>query len=195
MREVVEGRQEADDEGDCEVEQQEQQVLDRGLARAPRVEDVEQDDCQDAEERAGAARAGDAVRREVAAEHEPEDARAEVHDQEAQRADDLLDVARQRQLQQQIEGDVDEPAVQENGHDESEPLVRLRRLSSVRKGCDAHTKSAQIFQSAEAFGRSSETRRIGTIPRHLGTAEICTVDNICSHARDETRAHVDEDIW
>jgi len=195
VREVVEGRQEADDEGDGEVEQQEQQVLDRGLARAPRVEDVEQHDGQDAEQRARAACAGDAVRREVAAEYEPEDTGAEVHDQESRRADDLLNVPRQRQLQQQIEGDVDEAAMQENGYDETEPLVWLRRLSSVRKGCDTHAKSAQIFQSAEAFGRSSETRRVGTIPSHLSAAEICTVDDVRSHAWDETGAHVDENIW
>lgn len=100
MGEVVEGGQKAEGEGDGEVQEEEKEVLSGAAAGFPRVEEVEQHDCEDAEEGAGAAGAGDAVGREVGAEDEAEDAGAEIHYEEAECADDLFDVSAQRELQE-----------------------------------------------------------------------------------------------
>ena len=55
VREVVQAGEQAEHEGDCDVEQDEEQVFDGRAALAPSVEDVEEDECYDAEERAGCA--------------------------------------------------------------------------------------------------------------------------------------------
>ena len=77
-------------------------------------------------------RRSDRGRCKVATEHETEDAAAEVDQGQAERADGLLHVPAQGQLQQHVEADVDDAGVQEDGDDETEPLVRLRRVLGRR---------------------------------------------------------------
>lgn len=47
-------------------------------------------------------------------------------------------------------------AVEEDWRDEAEPLVRLRGLSAVGEGCDAHAEAAEVIEGAEPRCRRGE---------------------------------------
>lgn len=78
VTEVVETREQAQDERNDDVDQDEHEVLDGGRTFAPSVQELKQGQGQDAEQRTRAAGTRDAGSGKVAAEDETKDAAAEV---------------------------------------------------------------------------------------------------------------------
>ena len=89
---------------------------------------------------------------------------------------------------------MNDAAMQEDRGDEAKPLVWLSHRRAVREGCDAHAEAAEIVQCAEANVADRVRCRVGTWPWQVGFANVCAIDDECSHARDVAGAHVYQDV-
>lgn len=197
VREVVQPGQEAQRERDEDVDEQVQQVAPRRGPVRPRVGQVDELESDDTEQRARSSRGSDACGRKVPSQHEAEDAAGEVDEREAHRADLTLHVPPDQHLQQQVESDVDEPRMQEDGDHEPEPLVRLRagrqRTVGDRVRDGRFREAAQIGEGALHGGR---VQVVGGRVRAGPTDGLGGVLDARGRALagDEARAHVDEDV-
>ena len=184
--EVVEAREETEHEGHDDADADPREVDPRGAALGPVVEEIKQHQGNDAEEAAGRATGGDPFGGEVAAEHEPEDAAAEVHERVAERANVFFHFAAHGQLQEHIKANVHEAGVEEHGDDEPVPLPGVIGSGMV------------ITKAAELGERALVHRAIVIRGGGVGAAELefgVVLDlRGCTHTRNVASAHINEDV-
>ena len=150
----------------------------------------QQSESKDAEQSSRGANGCDARRRKVAAEDEAEDTGTEVDQKKAERADFALHVTAQRHLKQHVEANMDDAGMQEDGHDEAEPLVGLRRVGegAANMGIGDASEAAEVGERAFGDGAGG----VGARPQDPLVAVLDAV--LVPHARHVTSAHVDENI-
>lgn len=123
--EIVQSWQKPKNKGDDDVQEDKTEIPFWAGPVLPRVKEVEENDCYDAEERARTSCRGEPVRSEIATHDESKDAGAEVYEEKAKGTDLAFNVPPQRPLQQHVEADVNDATMQKYGHDEPPPLIRL----------------------------------------------------------------------
>ena len=195
VAEIVQTRKQPQYKRNDNIEENQCQISPGLPPLPPRIQQIQQLEGQHAKQRTRTPRRRNPIRRKVSTQDEPKDPARQIHEQEAQRADRALHVAAQRHLQQQVEPDVHDARVQEDGHDEAEPLVGRGLVVEAA----ARVRIRHAGEAAElgerAFGRGRDGGGVGT-----GEAKRCGGEGVVldaggvAHAGDVAGAHVDEDV-
>lgn len=90
---------------------------------APVIKEFEQDKGNDTEERARCSCRRDAARCEIPTQHEAKNPTAQIDEREAKRPNLLFHLAAEGELDEHVEGNVNDACVEEHGNDEPKPLV------------------------------------------------------------------------
>lgn len=199
MSKVVQARQESQNKSDRHVEEDEKEILDRALPVLPGVEKIKKGQSNDAKDGAGSTHRRVAGWCVVSSHNIAKDSSTDVDQQESNRSNSPLHVLSDGELYQKVEENMDHTSVEEDGGDESEPLVWLWALIDVTVELgvrDSSTKAADCLERAESVilsgVRAHENNRVRQAARGFDHVSVLDALDVV-HTRSKSSSHVDED--
>lgn len=199
MSKVVQTGQESQNKSDRHIEEDEKEIFDRALPILPRVKKIEKSQSNDAKDSAGSTHRRVAGWRVVSSHDIAKNSSTDVDQQKSNRSNSPFHVLSDGELYQEVEENMNDTSVEEDGGDESEPLVWLWALIDVTVELgvrDSSTKTTDCLERAESVILSGiwahENNRVRQAARGFDHVSVLDALDVV-HTGGKSSSHVDED--